>query len=162
MKGLLSQTICQCRHLVPFFHDKYLARGELTLTSTSLAEQLLDLSCQEIQKQYIIIDGLDECEASERKRVLSFFNSRVERYDSKDPGKVRVLFVSQGYDDIANALTTASVITLGPDDNESDIRSFVHRSTVNIQQKHELDSQNVEFIKRSTCARAKGIASTIL
>jgi hypothetical protein len=156
LKGLLSQLICQCRDLVPFCHDKYLASGELTLTSASLAEQLLDLFCQRIQKQYIIVDGLDECGKGERKLVLSFFNSVMERYDIKEPGKIRVLFVSQDEEDIKDALQTAAVIALSPTDNEKDIRSFVRRSTTKIQQKHGLDNRQAQFIVESSCSRAKG------
>jgi hypothetical protein len=147
--------------LIPYCHDKYLASGELTLTSASLATQLLDLFCQKLQKQYIIIDGLDECDVRERKLVLSFFTSMVERYDAKDLGKIRVLFVSQDENDIKNALPSATVIALGPADSESDISLFVRTSTMKIQQKHELDDRQTECIIESTCNRARGAKSTI-
>jgi hypothetical protein len=162
LKGLLSQLLCQCRDLVPFCHDRYLASGELTLTSASLAEQLLDLFCQRIPKQYIIVDGLDECTMGERKLVLSFFNTMIGRYDMKEPGKIRILFVSQDEDDIKDALQTAAVIALGPTDNENDIRSFVRRSTMKIQQKHGLDNHQAEYIIESTCARTKGTSRQTL
>jgi hypothetical protein len=135
--------------------------GELTLISANLAKQLLDLFCQKLQKLYIIIDGLDECEILERKLVLSCFTSIVERYDAKDPGKIRVLFVSQDEDDIKKALSNAAVMALGPTDNENDIWSYVCTSTSKIQQKHELDNGQVEYIVDSTCARAQGEISPI-
>lgn len=80
----------------------------------------------------------------------------VERHDAKDPGKVRVLFVSQDENDIKKALQTAAVIALGPTDNENDIRSFVREWTLKIQKQYELDNRQVEYVMDSTCARARG------
>jgi hypothetical protein len=156
LKSLLGQLITQCRDLVPFCYDKYLASGELTLNSANLIKQLLELFCQKVAKQYIIIDGLDECDIKERKLVLSFFNSMVDQHDLKDPGKTRVLFVSQDEPDIKEGLPMAAVIKIGPADNENDIRSFVRESSMKIQTKHDLDDLQVENIVDSTCARAQG------
>jgi hypothetical protein len=156
-KGLLSQLICHCRDLVPFCHDKYLASGGLTLTSTSLARELLELFCQRLSKQYIIVDGLDECDAVERKLVLSVFNSIIDRHEMKEPGKLRVLFLSRDENDIRKGLATATWINIGPTANADDIKSFVHKWCIEIRQKFELDSDLVDQIIESTCIRAKGI-----
>ncbi len=138
-----------------------MASGEPTLVSTNLAKQLLDLLCQKIHnKQYIVIDGLDECDESERKLVLQFFTSMIDRYDMREPGRIRALFVSQDENDIGKALSTAAVIALVPSDNENDIRSFVLKETKKIQLKHDLDNQQAEYIVDSTCTRAEGIDPT--
>lgn len=126
-----------------------------------MIEDLFDLFSQRDQKQYIVIDGLDECDTAARKLVLSFFNSRVERLDMKDPGKMRVLFVSQRENDIKEALLAAAVITLQPTDNASDIRFFVRKSTMEIQSRYDLEDRQVDYVIDSTCERAKGIVSSI-
>ena len=156
LKSLLSQLVTQCRDLVPHFYDKYLASGELTLNSAKLIKQLLELCCDSLAKQYIIIDGLDECSKAERNLVMSFFNSLVDRHDTKAPGKTRILFVSQDEFDIEKGLSTAAVIRLNPTDNESDIRWFVRESCMEIQTTYELDNLQVADIMESTCVRAKG------
>lgn len=153
----MKQLICQCRDLVPFCHDKYSASGELTLTSANLAKQLVELFCQRISQQYIIIDGLDECDITERKLVMLFFSALVDRFEMKEPGKLRVLFVSQDENDIRKGLTTAAWIPLDPTDNAKDIKTFVHKWSVSIQQKFELDDQSINYIEESTCFRAQGI-----
>lgn len=160
LKSLLNQLVGKCRDLVPYCHDKYLASGELKLVSFNLAKQLLDLFCERLQKMYIIIDGLDECDIAERKLILSCVNSILEKNDARDPGRIRVLFVSQDENDIKEALPTAAVIALGPTDNEDDIRSFVRRSTTKIQLKHELDDKQAVYIMDTTCARARGMTLT--
>jgi hypothetical protein len=155
-KGLLNQLLSQCRDLVPYCHDRHLSSGELTLTSPGLTKQLLELFCQRIQKQYIIIDGLDECDPTEWKLVLSFLNVMVDRCDMYQPGKLRVLFVSQDYNDIRKALPTAAIISLGPTDNENDIKAYVKEWAMNIQQKFGLEKDQVDLIITLTCARARG------
>ena len=155
-RGLLNQLLGQCRDLLPYCHDKHLSSGELTLASANLAKNLLEVFCQKIPKQYIIIDGLDECDLAERKLVLSFFNTMVDRCDAQQPGKLRVLFVSQDYNDIRKALPTAAIISLGPMDNENDIKLYVEIWAVKIQQKFGLRNDQIDWVKTSTCTRAKG------
>jgi len=157
-KGLLNQLLNQCRDMVPYCYDKHLSSGELTLSSENLAKQLLELFCQKISKQFIIIDGMDECDVAERKLVLSFFTKIVDRCDSYEPGKLRVLFVSQDFNDIKKALPTAAVISLGATDNENDIKLYVNERAMKIKQKHELENYQIERIKASTCAKAHGNA----
>lgn len=156
LKGLLSQLITQSRDLVPYCHDKYQSSGEVTLTSAGPAKQLLELLWQRIPKYSVIIDGLDECGAQERKSVLSFFTSLVDRFDAKKPGKLRVLFVSQDETDIKKALATAISIPLSPTDNANDIKLFVRKWSSRIRQKFELDDAQVDYIIDSTCIRADG------
>jgi hypothetical protein len=157
LKGLLSQLITQSRDLVPYCYDKYQASGEVTLTSAGPAKQLLELLWQRISKQFVIIDGLDECSPMERKLVLSFFTLLVDRFDAKEPGKLRVLFVSQDENDIGKALSTAAWIPLIPRDNANDIKLFVRSWSTRLRQKFQLDNAQVEYIVDSTCARADGM-----
>ena len=155
-RSLLNQLLTQCRDLVPYCCDKKSSSGELTLASTYLTTQILELFCLKIPKQYIIIDGLDECETVERKQILAFFNRLVGRCDDYDPGKLRVLFVSQDYPDISKALPTAGILSMKQGDNENDIKGFVNKWAKDIQVKHELDDDQIEYIKLSTCGRAQG------
>ena len=157
LKGLLSQQITHHRALMPFFHDKYLSSRESSLSSVALAKQLFELVCKTVPRQYVIIDGLDECDSSERKLILSFFTDLVEKFDKETPGKLRVLFISQEYSDIKSCLGKANIIPLTPSDNENDIRMYVNKWALEIQLKFELDTPQVEFIEASTVGRAHGI-----
>lgn len=88
---------------------------------------------------------------------MLFFNTLVDRFEMKEPGKLRVLFVSQDENDIRKGLTSAAWIPLDPKDNEKDIKTFVHKWSVSIQRKFELDDQSINDIEESTCFRAQGI-----
>jgi hypothetical protein len=145
-----------CRELIPYCYEKYLSSGELNLTSPGLAEQLLKLFFEKIPKQFIIIDGLDECKPAQRKLVLSFLTSMVDRCDEREPGKLRVLFVSQDFPDIKKSLQTASVMKLTPEDNKDDIVAYVHDWSKKIREKYYLNDEQVEFIQESTLIRSQG------
>jgi hypothetical protein len=156
-RGLLSQLIFQNRLLLPHCHEKTLAKGELTLTSAVTAQNLLELFFDCSSRQYVIIDGLDECSAIERKLVLAFFNSIIRKYDSKDPGKFRIVFVSQDEDDIKSALKSAAWISLAPGNVEHDLQIFTGKWSDDIGQKFHLDTQQVNHIAELTCYRAEGM-----
>ena len=88
---------------------------------------------------------------------MLFFSSLVDRFEMKEPGKLRVLFVSQDENDIRKGLTTAAWIPLDPRDNAKDIKTFVHKWGVSIQEKFKLDDESINYIKESTSFRAQGM-----
>ncbi|TVY50823.1 Vegetative incompatibility protein HET-E-1, partial [Lachnellula cervina] len=156
-RGLLQQLLGQCKELVPYCYDKVSSTGELTLTTTTLAEQLLKVFFEKLGRQCVVIDGLDECGPAQRKLLLSFFSKMVDHCDERDPGKLRVLFVSQVSIDIEKALQSATIMRLTAKDNKNDITTYVGHWCTEIQQKYDLESSTVEFIRESTCLRASGM-----
>lgn len=161
-RGLLSQLLDQCQDLIPYSHEKSRTSGELNLTTTKLAGQLLKLFCEKLPKLYIVIDGLDECNTDQRKLVLSFLTETVVHCDNHNPGKLRVLLVSQDFLDIAKALQAAPVLKLTAEDNKNDITAYVRVWCKKIQQKHALGINEVEDIENATCIRAKGAVAPVL
>lgn len=153
---MLTQFLNQCPELIPYCYDKYRTSGELNLSTTGLAEQLLKLFIESLPKLYIIIDGLDECDDAQRKLILSFFTKIVSHCDYNNPGKLRVLFTSQDYLDIAKALQAAPVLRLTAEDNKNDIAAYVRVWCKKIQEKHELNNAQVQDIEDATCIRAQG------
>jgi len=158
LKGLLSQLLLHAPDLVPHFHEKYLSSGDQTLSTPKLASSLLELLFETIPQIFVVIDGLDECEMPERKQVLQLLTGLVHRCDVKNPGKVRIMFVSQDFSDIAKGFPEGTkVVTLKTRDNERDIRSYVQYWTREIQTKYDLNFEQAEFVESTTCARADGI-----
>lgn len=155
-RGLLSQLLQHCQDLIPFCYEKLSSHGELNLTSLALAEKLLKLFIEKIPKLFFIIDGLDECDTTQRTLVLTFLTSIVERWDDREPGKLCVLFISQDFPDIRKTLQTATVMDLTPEDNKNDIKAYVLDWSNKIQQKYEIDDKDIDFIKESTLVRSKG------
>jgi len=139
------------------FKSRQLSTREVVLTTTNVAEHLLKLFLEILPKKvFIIIDGLDECEISQRKLLLSILTERINHWDEQEPGRMRTMFVSQQMSDIGKALSTATIFTLTPLDNESDIKIFVEAWCKKIRDKFELNMDQVEYIRDSTCVRAEG------
>ena len=160
-RGILSQLLTQSRDLITYFHEKFRSSGETPLTKQGLAEQLLRLCFERIKRQqFIIIDGLDECDFSQRKLLLSFFTTMVNACDEEHPGKLRVLFISQHYPDIEKALQSASapasIFRITENDNKSDIAAYVQSWCTQIQEKFELEVDKARDIQEATCVRSKG------
>lgn len=146
----------QCPELLSHCYDKIHPSGQVVLTTSQLTEQLLKLFSEQICKQYIIIDGLDECDPGQRKSLLSILSRIVDECDERDPGKVRLLLVSQDYLDIRRGLPKASVLKLTPEHNKNDIRNYVQQRTRAIELKYNLGSDIVQFIHDTTLARSEG------
>jgi hypothetical protein len=159
-RSLLSQLLNHCRDLIPYCYEKYQISGELNLTSSALAEQLLKLSFELIPKSTTVIDGLDECTSDQRKSIMTFFTMMVNKCDEKDAGKLRVLFISQDFPDIAKGLQAADTLRITSKDNEKDIEAYIHHWSRKISDKYTLDETQKNFISESTLLRSHGQSST--
>jgi hypothetical protein len=80
----------------------------------------------------------------------------VDRCDEREPGKLRVLFVSQVCPDIDKALRTSTVFKMTAEDNRKDITTYVSDWSTKIKNKYALESDIVEDIQESTCIRSQG------
>jgi hypothetical protein len=158
LKGLLGQLLGKCERLVPHCHDKYHSSGEPTLSSSGLAKQLLELFCDELPKIFIIIDGLDECHPSERKQTMATLRALVAHCEAYQPGKLRLLILSQYFVDIKNALSPSAVISLSSKDNEGDIKRYTKVWSSKIQQNFDLADDQALYIEDAVLARAQGIS----
>lgn len=182
-RALLSQLLCECPQLVPYCYERYafsfrhsetcfvnnvirMSTSEVVLTSTTVADALLKLFLELLPKVVIIVDGLDELDISQRKLLLSLLNTHVEYWDEHEPGKLRIMFISQQLADIDKALRTAARLSLTPKDNENDIKVVVKFWCEMIRPHYELESDVADYIHESTCARSEGtfygLASTFL
>lgn len=152
-RSMLVQLLKQNEDLLSYLYGKCVSSGHISLVSAQLSRELLDIALKSVPKIYIIIDGLDECQPSERKAILSFFTSIIE---STQPGTLRGMFVSQDENDIRQLLQRASIVRLTEDDNKQDIRTFASGWANRIQQKFELSEENGQYITNTVCDGAEG------
>ncbi|KAK8130901.1 hypothetical protein PG984_007339 [Apiospora sp. TS-2023a] len=111
-KSLLAQLLTQDATLLPLVYEKMRTEnGEAVLTSNTDTEKLLDLALRS-RKTYLIIDGIDECERDERKKISSWFSKVVNSLERTKADEIRCIFISQD-DGIArkdfSALPTISI-----------------------------------------------------
>lgn len=71
---------------------------------------------------FMVFDGVDECDLVERRMILSTMTTIIN--NNREPGKYRVLFVSQYESDIKGLLRSAEVIRITEKDNEDEIGEY--------------------------------------
>ncbi|KAI8940928.1 hypothetical protein NX059_002183 [Plenodomus lindquistii] len=165
LKGIIDQLLVQHPHMLPVCYTRRMNSNEPILGSLPQAHKMLEELCSSIPKVYIFIDGLDECEQSERKQVLQVLVEIASRCDEDDPGKLRILLISQDYADIRRMLLTSSrsrmvakVISVTNANNEVDIKAFTNTWVDKIASRFSpLPDDTLEYLRNLTVANAKGM-----
>jgi len=136
---------------------------EQVVTNIDTIKSLLDLFCETTDmKQFIIIDGLDECHVPEMKLVLKYWVSVVEKVETIKPGNLRVLFISQDSADIRKLMGKIEKVQvqhfdIPPEESDKDIRKFVRYKLNKLQASKGLRDPEVERALTHVCGHADGM-----
>ncbi|EGY19415.1 uncharacterized protein VDAG_09617 [Verticillium dahliae VdLs.17] len=106
-RGLLHQLLLSREDLLSTMLDEARNGGQLTLSTSETARDLVELCLESPSRRYIVIDGLDACEPSEAKRVVSLLT-----HMAKKPGLKRVF-------------DAANMLEIDPAQNLRDIHHYV-------------------------------------
>lgn len=157
LKGLLRQMVIHNEDLLPSCHEKK-ARGEERLNDLSTIKSLLDMFCDFDMNQFIVIDGLDECNPAEIKPLVQYWAFVVDKCDNYKPGKIRVLLVSQDITEIRklSCMQSADILRLDPEQSDGDIRKYVALQFNKLQLKFDLTEHETRIAQAVVCSRAEG------
>jgi hypothetical protein len=164
VKGLVSQLLDQYPYLLPPCHTARTNSGEPVLRSFTLANKMLREFCLSLDKIFIVVDGLDECNQADRKPVLDALMEIVSECDIAEAGKLRLLIVSQDFADIRRAFFGSGTAKLAPkvfqishEHNGHDISMYVKFWVEKkIDPKFDLGHDIVSYLVNLTVANAKG------
>ncbi|KAF2847250.1 C2H2 domain-containing protein [Plenodomus tracheiphilus IPT5] len=165
LKGIIDQLLDEHPQMLPVYHARRMHSREPILNTLAQACKVLEELCTSIPKVYVVVDGLDECDSSERKQTLKSLLDIASSCDLAEPGKLRLLVVSRNDADIRQALHSSSVtrmvpntISISPFDNESDIRTYTKIWVNRIAMKFSpLHGDTLEYLSNLTIANAKGM-----
>lgn len=148
------------RDLIQLCYDKKSSSGESVLSSFTVASQLLRLFCELKSNMFIIIDGIDECDDKEQITILSTLKDVVANCDKQNPGKLRVLIVSQIYSGISKCLSASEpypeIVSVDARSVERDIKAFVDNECLGLQTRFNLTMEQTAGISELTCNRSQG------
>jgi hypothetical protein len=159
-RSILSQLLSQSPRLLPYLHQHASLSSDLSLTSISLAKDMLRTALLSCEMTYIVIDGLDECPRGDRVEISSFFRNLVESISTADVDgidyPIRCLFVSQ-HDGVSSE-NFRDIPTIKIDDqNRDDLRDFSQVWHRKLETKFgDLRDRNCH-ISNILTARAKGM-----
>lgn len=119
--------------ILPLCEDKMTNSGGSTLTNPDVAQSLIEVFFENNLRQYVVIDGLDECKATEITQAVVFFTKAVNVFDDLNQGQLRVMFMTQSSKEVRRCMEknglspTSGVVELNAKENMEDIRRYVRR-----------------------------------
>ncbi|RKK98844.1 hypothetical protein BFJ71_g6569 [Fusarium oxysporum] len=130
LKGILLQMVEAEDYMIPLCYQEKVTSGGSNLIDAKLAQKLIKAFIEFSVRQYIVIDGVDECDGAEIQQTAEFFKDLVSTYDTQIRlGHLRVLFIGRETSDTKKHIPGDDCISiaLSPEDNHDDIRVFVQK-----------------------------------
>ncbi|KAF8247263.1 hypothetical protein K440DRAFT_601451 [Wilcoxina mikolae CBS 423.85] len=153
-RTFLVHLLRQNDGLLPYIYEQQVSSYEMTLGTSATLTNLLKVAMGDSGKTYVIIDGLDECEKSERAKVLTWMSSVTT---TDDDSTVKVAVISTNEPDIKRKLSKFLKKKLEPEDVKEDLQIYLNSRVVELQEKFELPESTPEAIVRTILERANGM-----
>ena len=153
-KGLLQQILLLNGELLEHMYSKASSSGEATLTSATVAKELLETCLLNFGHLYIIIDGLDECSRSEYSSIPNWFQELLKIVPSGNSNDIRCLFIGQEVK--RKASTKLPTLKIRPADTNHDIIMFTKAKAHEIQDKFRISQSDADEIARNVSKKADG------
>ncbi|KAJ5538185.1 ankyrin repeat-containing protein [Penicillium frequentans] len=139
--SLISQVLEKNTDLLPYIYECMCRKGKKTLFSEALAKELLEIAIRNSGNLCIIIDGLDECSRSERRKVIEWMHSVIDVSQRSSSNRIRCIYVSQRDAVTTRALKGITSFEIGTKDTHDDISAYVSSRAVEIQNKFRMSDE---------------------
>ena len=156
LRGILFQLVQQNEELLPYVYDACCSSSELTMNSQSLLKKLVETSLKSCPNTYIVIDGIDECEETEEKKIIAWFLAVSENVVKNSAETMHLLFISQRDKVTEKLLTQAAVISLDSKYHQEDIEIYSRNCATKIQRKFGISEASAIQIGTHVAAQAQG------
>ena len=157
-KCFLSQLLALNPTCSQYLYDNLIGIFNPHSSSTNtLWKSLLENLALHHEQLFIGIDGLDECEGSERKQLLSTIHGiNNAAGHSKN---VRIFLTSRKEKDIRDMLSSATTLDIRPHHIEKDIAYYVRGRVSELGKKFELSEEHQRSITVDIKSRPRGRSS---
>ena len=108
---------------------------------TSIIEKLATVSFESRASTFIVLDVLDECEAEEAEKTISWFRTYQDATNRPSPSQIRLLCIGQRTAVLQQILSQAVNLPLENTKHEEDIHRYIQHRARNIREQFGLDSQ---------------------
>ncbi|KAK8044966.1 hypothetical protein PG993_004990 [Apiospora rasikravindrae] len=154
----LSQLLLKHKDtLIPYFYGRFSNSPDPVLGSLPMIELLLEVALKNCTDAYIIIDGIDECDRDERRKITQWFRNLVEDLQPPRQDRVRCLFVSQDDGIARKDFKGLETIKIERKDNRADIHTFSQISADEIQAETDIPNELKVKVASKVEAAADGM-----
>ncbi|WYZ39760.1 hypothetical protein EsH8_IV_000101 [Colletotrichum jinshuiense] len=156
--------------ILPLCDDKITNNGGSTLSSPEAAIPLIEAFFDINPRQYVVVDGLDECAAAtEIQQTVAFLTAQVMRCEDINQGQLRVLFMGQSGVELRRAMLKYGIpgeggreVGLDWKDNAQDIRNYVKKrmepeELQKVGKRFNLTDENVQGIEDKIADQSEGL-----
>jgi hypothetical protein len=137
-----------------YLYEKMIASSERHVNSQILLQDLLEELCTNHELLFICIDGLDECDQSERGLLLSLIG-RITRASSAEQN-VRFFVTSRKETDIERSLNSAIRLNIKPQHVEHDIGQYVKNQTARLRDRFGLGVGEEQDVRKDLLSKPQG------
>ncbi|OXV06214.1 hypothetical protein Egran_06018 [Elaphomyces granulatus] len=155
LRGLLAQIIPKDATLVSWFGERCSSLDRQKLGSPEILEELARFAFNSQRISLVVLDGLDECNAEEIKKTISWFVS-YQGANHTGTGQIRLMCIGQRIDILQTMLASATSISLDNSCHRDDIAKYVVGKTRNIQEKFKIKPDTFSQISFRVMKTAKG------
>ena len=166
LRSLIQQLIHGDEDLIELVDAKASTSGQSSLSNLALAKELFEVALQQCNTVFIILDGIDECQKVEKKKVLTYFMSLHNKFHSNDdqlddlqtacPPAIKTFFISQDDNDCGKTLRRLPTMKISPQDHESDLEAYCGHWEDKILEKHPKLRLKSTHIAAEVCAASEG------
>jgi hypothetical protein len=156
LRGCLAQLTRLAPDVPPYVYQEVSTSLERVLSSPETLMMLLENVLGAIEQLWMVLDGLDECERKERKKILSWISKITSE---RSPARVQVFITSQDKVDIRHALSPLArspSISLQEPGHQDDIRNYVSRKAGKRKQQFNLPTEIEQDIIYKVSRQANG------
>lgn len=151
------QLVQQNEALLAHVYERCCRSSEVSLETSAILKELIEVSLQTSGNVFVVIDGIDECESREASKVVTLFKSIVRDNQRSPAGAYKVLFVSQRDGSLDKLLSKIPMVALdGSSGHREDIHKYARQWWLKIQEKFALTQEHQNQIVETITGRANG------
>ncbi|KAI5820878.1 hypothetical protein BZA77DRAFT_300146 [Pyronema omphalodes] len=154
-RTFLAQLLRQNSELLPYIYNMQAESFEIRLSSGKTLEDLLDVAFKNSGETYIIIDGLDEFEQSERRKTFAWIKTILGATSTGSTPPLKIMVLSTDEKDIKKNLLKTLKKRIEGGDVQKDIKSYLESRFVEVAQKFKISDS--AFLIRDIAQRANGM-----
>ena len=152
-KSLINQLLGENESCLEYLYDIALSSDVESATTKTSLRSIVQALVQCYGLVFIGVDGLDECEQTERSALLSLVESLV--HPSEAETNVKVFLTSRAEIDIERSLGSSTHIHLKSHHLLADIQVYVNTRAVELR-RFELTTENVQEITEKLIDQCAG------